>query len=159
MADTPPLKGGVQSIERAFALLGIVASAGGTIGLTDLAERAGLPQRRSTRLARTLLGMDCLRQLPNRRYGLGAKLIRLGESAPQLTGAVSRRHLAQLVETMGETANMAVLDGDMAVYVAQVPSPHAMRMFTEVGRRVHHTAPGSAKRCSCSCLTRLCEVC
>jgi hypothetical protein len=41
MADTPPLKGGVQSIERAFALLGIVASAGGTIGLTDLAERAG----------------------------------------------------------------------------------------------------------------------
>ena len=32
---------------------------------------------------------------------------------------------------------MAVLDNDMAVYVAQVPSPHSMRMFTEVGRRVH----------------------
>ena len=30
---------------------------------------------------------------------------------------------------------MAVLDNDRAVYVAQVPSPYAMRMFTEVGRR------------------------
>jgi IclR family acetate operon transcriptional repressor len=41
---------------------------------------------------------------------------------------------------------MAVLDGDQVVYVAQVPSPHSMRMFTEVGRRVdvHCTAVGKA---------------
>ncbi len=41
---------------------------------------------------------------------------------------------------------MAVLDGNMAVYVAQVPSPHSMRMFTEVGRRVfpHCTGVGKA---------------
>ncbi|WP_436089319.1 IclR family transcriptional regulator domain-containing protein [Mycolicibacterium frederiksbergense] len=32
---------------------------------------------------------------------------------------------------------MAVLDATMAVYVAQVPSPNSMRMFTELGRRVH----------------------
>ena len=40
---------------------------------------------------------------------------------------------------------MAVLDNDMAVYVAQVPSPHAMRMFTEVGRRVHLHCTGVGK--------------
>ena len=41
---------------------------------------------------------------------------------------------------------MAVLDGDMVVYVAQVPSQHSMRMFTEVGRRanVHDTGVGKA---------------
>jgi IclR family acetate operon transcriptional repressor len=33
----------------------------------------------------------------------------------------------------------------MAVYVAQVPSPHAMRMFTEVGRRVHSHSTGVGK--------------
>jgi len=33
----------------------------------------------------------------------------------------------------------------MAVYVAQVPSPHAMRMFTEVGRRVHLHSTGVGK--------------
>ena len=40
---------------------------------------------------------------------------------------------------------MAVLDNDMAVYVAQVPSPHAMRMFTEVGRRVYPHCTGVGK--------------
>ena len=41
---------------------------------------------------------------------------------------------------------MAILDGDRAVYVAQVPSRHSMRMFTEVGRRVrlHSTGVGKA---------------
>jgi len=39
-----------------------------------------------------------------------------------------------------------MLDGDQIVYVAQVPSRHSMRMFTEVGRRVlpHCTAVGKA---------------
>ena len=41
---------------------------------------------------------------------------------------------------------MAVLDGERAVYTAQVPGPHSMRTFTEVGRRVspHCTAVGKA---------------
>ncbi len=48
------------------------------------------------------------------------------------------------MEETGETANMALLDGDEVVYVAQVPSRHSMRMFTEVGRRVlpHSTGVG-----------------
>jgi IclR family acetate operon transcriptional repressor len=33
----------------------------------------------------------------------------------------------------------------MAVYVGQVPSPHAMRMFTEVGRRVYTHCTGVGK--------------
>ena len=50
-----------------------------------------------------------------------------------------------LVDKLGETANMAVLDSDMVIYVAQVPSPHAMRMFTEVGRRAHTHDTGVGK--------------
>jgi IclR family transcriptional regulator, acetate operon repressor len=70
----------------------------------------------------------------------------LGESAAQLIGAWSRPHLTELVQRTGESANMAVLDNDRAVYVAQVPSPYATRMFTEVGRRVqlHCTGVGKA---------------
>jgi IclR family acetate operon transcriptional repressor len=40
---------------------------------------------------------------------------------------------------------MAMLDGDRVVYVAQVPSRHSMRMFTEVGRRVHLHCTGVGK--------------
>jgi len=54
-------------------------------------------------------------------------------------------HLSRLVDTIGETANMAMLDGDRVVYAAQVPSRHSMRMFTEVGRRVHLHCTGVGK--------------
>jgi IclR family acetate operon transcriptional repressor len=145
MGGEPPRTGGVQSVERAFEVLEIIASAGGTITLSDLAERAELPLPTIHRLARTLLVMGYVRQLPDRRYALGPKLIRLGESAAQQLGAWSRPHLTQLVERTGETANIAVLDSDMAVYVAQVPSPHTMRMFTEVGRRVYPHCTGVGK--------------
>jgi IclR family transcriptional regulator, acetate operon repressor len=142
----PANRGGVQSVERAFELLEILADAGGTATLSELAVRADLPQPTIHRLVRTLLVMGYVRQLPSRQYSLGPRLIRLGESAAQLIGAWSRSHLAGLVERTGESANMAVLDNDMAVYVAQVPSPHAMRMFTEVGGRVypHNTGVGKA---------------
>ena len=145
MADESSAKSGVQSVERAFELLEIMASSGGSIALGELAARAELPQPTIHRLVRTLLSMGYVRQLENRRYALGPKLIRLGESAAQLIGAWSRPHLTELVERTGESANMAVLDNDMAVYVAQVPSPHAMRMFTEVGRRVHLHCTGVGK--------------
>jgi len=41
---------------------------------------------------------------------------------------------------------MAMMEGDACVYVAQVPSPQSMRMFTEVGRVVmlHCTGVGKA---------------
>jgi IclR family transcriptional regulator, acetate operon repressor len=145
MADDSPVKAGVQSVERAFELLEIMASAGGTIALGELAARAELPQPTIHRLVRTMLAMGYVRQFPNRQYALGPKLIRLGESATQLIGSWSRPHLAALVERTGETANMAVLENDRAVYVAQVPSPHAMRMFTEVGRRVYTHSTGVGK--------------
>ena len=145
LADESSTKSGVQSVERAFELLEIMASSGGSIALGELAARAELPQPTIHRLVRTLLVMGYVRQLENRRYALGPKLIRLGESAAQLIGAWSRPHLTELVERTGESANMAVLDNDMAVYVAQVPSPHAMRMFTEVGRRVHLHCTGVGK--------------
>ncbi|MCC3275211.1 IclR family transcriptional regulator [Arthrobacter sp. zg-Y20] len=136
---------GVQSVERVFELLELIADAGGAVSLSELAGSAGLPLPTIHRLLRTLVGLGYARQLPNRRYALGPKLIRLGEGANQQLGALAMPQLKQLVDALGETANMAVLDADMVVYVAQVPSPHAMRMFTEVGRRVHTHDTGVGK--------------
>lgn len=138
--------GGVQSLERAFDLLERMADAGGEVGLSELSASSGLPLPTIHRLMRTLVSCGYVRQQPNRRYALGPRLIRLGEGASRLLGTWARPHLAELVEATGETANMALLDGDEVVYVAQVPSRHSMRMFTEVGRRVlpHSTGVGKA---------------
>ncbi|GAA0389729.1 IclR family transcriptional regulator [Streptomyces luteireticuli] len=143
---TSSATGGVQSLERAFDLLERMADAGGEVGLSELATSSGLPLPTIHRLMRTLVASGYVRQQPNRRYALGPRLIRLGESSARLLGHWARPYLARLVEETGETANMALLDGDEVVYVAQVPSRHSVRMFTEVGRRVlpHTTGVGKA---------------
>jgi len=141
-----PAAGGVQSIERAFDLLEMLADAGGALGLSELATTSGLPLPTVHRLMRTLVNRGYVRQEASRRYALGSRLIRLGETSSRILGTWLRPFLAQLVRETGETANLAMLDGDEVVYIAQVPSPHSMRMFTEPGRRVrpHCTAVGKA---------------
>ncbi|MFI1577206.1 IclR family transcriptional regulator [Embleya sp. NPDC020630] len=136
--------GGVQSLERAFDLLELLADAGGVLTLSELAARSGLPMPTIHRLVRTLVSLGYLRQDASRRYTLGPRLIRLGETAGRLLGSWARPYLAELMEATGETANLAVLEAGEVVYVGQVPSRHSMRMFTEVGRRVqpHCTAVG-----------------
>ncbi|WP_231751071.1 IclR family transcriptional regulator [Mycobacterium sp. NAZ190054] len=60
-------------------------------------------------------------------------------------GADAHQILGELVEELGETANLAILVGDQAQYVAQVPSRNMMRTFTEVGRRVDLYSTGVGK--------------
>lgn len=138
--------GGVQSVERTFELLELMADAGGEVALSDLAEASSLPLPTIHRIMRTLVRSGYARQQPSRRYALGPSLIKLGETASRTLGSWARPYLAELTEATGETSNMAVLDGAQIVYVSQVPSQHSMRMFTEVGRRVdaHATAVGKA---------------
>lgn len=142
----PPPATGVQSVHRALALLEVVAERGGTLGIGEIAAAAAVPLPTAHRLLRTLVERGYMRQAPDRRYALGFRLVGLGAAAGSMAGAGAERHLRRLVDALGETANLAVLDGDHVAYVAQVPGSHAMRMFTEVGRRVelHCTAVGKA---------------
>ncbi len=138
--------GGVQSLARAFTLLERLADAGSALGLSELAQSTGLPLPTIHRIMRSLIAGGYARQEPSRRYALGPKLIRLGEAAGRTFGSWAIAHLAEIVAQVGETANLAILEGDAVVYLAQVPSRHSVRMFTEVGRRVepHSTAVGKA---------------
>ena len=136
---------GVQSVERVFELLELITAAGGQVMLSELAASTELPLPTIHRLLRTLVAKGYIRQLANRRYALGPGLIRLGTAASKQLGALAGAQLQALVDQLGETANMAVLDADMALYIAQAPSKHSMRMFTEVGRRAHTHATGVGK--------------
>ncbi len=138
--------GSVQSVGRVLDLLEIVGDSGGEIGLSELATRSGLPLPSIHRLVRTLVQRGYMRQLPNRRYALGARLVPLGQVAGTMLGAWAQPVLTGLVDALGESANLAVLDHDAVMYIGQVPSRHTMRMFTEPGRRVpaHCTGVGKA---------------
>lgn len=137
---------GVKSVARVFNLLELIADAGGDVALSELAAATDLPLPTIHRLLRTLVSLGYARQLANRRYALGPRLVRLGEVANRKFGQIAMPQLKDLVARLGETANLATMDGDRVIYVSQAPSPHAMRMFTEVGRRayLHSTSVGKA---------------
>ena len=138
--------GGVQSVGRAFEILEVIAAHGGELSLSEIAAAVGLPAPSAHRLLRTLVGLGYLRQETSRRYALAPRLIRLGDAASRQFGAWGYPVLTSLMEAIGESANMAILDGTNAIYVAHVPGRHSMRMFTEVGKRVplHATGVGKA---------------
>ncbi|HEU5267381.1 MAG TPA: IclR family transcriptional regulator [Jatrophihabitans sp.] len=149
-ADEPAdgrARGGVQSLDRAFTILEAMADADGVIGLSQLAAAADLPLATIHRLVRTLVDLGYVRQEPSRQYSLGPRLMRLADSSTKRLGALANEYMTEVVNTLGESVNLAILDGEEIVYVAQVqPSANFMRMFTEVGRRVlpHATAVGKA---------------
>lgn len=138
--------GGVQSVDRTIDLLEALTDLGGAATLSELAARTGLPLPTIHRLLASLVARGYARQGAGRRYTLGPRLIPLGESAGRQLGAGARPHLEVAARELGETVNLAMIDRDMVVYVAQAASAHSMRMFTEVGRRVYCHCTGVGKQ-------------
>ncbi len=136
----------VQSVGRAFEVLEAIAYLGGAASLSEIAAAVGRPAPSVHRLVRTLVPLGYVRQDHLRRYALAPGLIKLGDTAARQFGISANPVLTGLVDLIGESANMAILDGTHALYVAQVAGRHALRMFTEVGRRVplHSTGVGKA---------------
>jgi IclR family acetate operon transcriptional repressor len=145
-ASNPAPASGVQSVNRALDVLEFIGSKHPDVPIGEIATSLRLPLPTVHRLLATLSERGYTRQLPSRRYSLGFRILPLAESARALIGPVAERVLLDLVDETGETANLAVLAGDQAEYVAQAPSRHHMRMFTEIGQRVdlHSTGVGKA---------------
>jgi IclR family acetate operon transcriptional repressor len=73
--------------------------------------------------------------------------MRLVDTSTKRLATLAHPYMSDVVNALGESVNLAVLDGEEIVYVAQLqPSQNFMRVFTEVGRRVkpHGTAVGKA---------------
>jgi DNA-binding IclR family transcriptional regulator len=139
----------VQSLDRALDILEALAGAGRGIGIVDLSARVGLHASTVHRLLATLVVRGYARQSPrSQRYSLGTRVLQLGRSFHDRSDLrqEAHRYLQILTEKSGETANLVMRDGDEVVYIDQVQSPHLVRMFAEIGRRVplHSTAGGKA---------------
>lgn len=138
----------VQSVARSLDLLEAVAAENG--GLVAIAERAGLVPSTAYRLLTTLMERGYVsRSARTGRFRLGHKLIELAAVAARDSDSlrsIVRPHLEQLRNATDETANLVVRDGVSIVYVDQVESSRAIRMFTTIGRRVpmHAAAAGKA---------------
>lgn len=135
----------VQSIERAFAILEIVA--GDSYGITEIASRSDLPKSTVARLLSTLEQLGVVERVDDTAdYRLGARL-------PQMLGPVDLT--ARMVETvrptlewlavqLGEGTGFAIPSGSAIQVVSQVEGPHAVQVRNYSGELFpsHIGAPG-----------------
>ncbi len=143
-----PAETGVQSLDRAFLLLDLVA-AGNGLSLSEVAQAASLPPSTCYRILATL-----------QRHGMvefetGGQLWHVGVESFRIGSAFLRRrkiaergrdNMQALVDRCGETANLAIADEDSVVFVSQVETHEPIRAFFRPGTRspIHASGIGKA---------------
>lgn len=135
-ADSPLFVG---SIGKCFQVLEALNAAGRAVGLTELAQLAGLDRSGVQRITHTLRVLGYLRQDPaTKAFRLSGRMLEFGHTvlATHRLRECAQPHLEALNRRTAETVNLMELEGDEIVYVARFPSLHAVSVDLHVGSRL-----------------------
>jgi DNA-binding IclR family transcriptional regulator len=138
---------GIQIISRAVDLLRALGGEAQGLSLSQLAERTDLPRSTVHRLVAALEVEGLLvAASPNGRVRIGPDLIRLADASRPDLHTQLRPVMQTLFDTLDETVDLAVLDGDHLRFIDQIPAPHRLRAVSTVGATfpLHCTANGKA---------------
>ncbi len=126
---------GVASVERALCLLGAFDAQTRSVGLTELAERVGLPKSTVLRLMGSLVAYGYVRMTPDGRYQLGPSVLRLAAVYQKTVQPedVIRPVLERLSATSGESASLNIREGELQVCLYRIDSAHALRDHIRAG--------------------------
>lgn len=139
-------KGGVQSIERAFAILEEVARHRGGIRLGDLSRRVGLHNSTTFHLVKTMVLLGYLRQMPDKLYRIGPPLFTLAAGALDEVEmvALATPVLDDLSAATQESCHFAVRSGRQVIVLARTAGSGPFQLTERAGvvRPAHCTALG-----------------
>ncbi len=141
-ADTPSAEdfGIVKSLTKGLAALDWVLDHG-PVRNTDLAQHLGIDKGGASRLLRTLVQCGYAVRTPDRRYAAGPRLASGAPAAARLRpfGAPfglkrrARPLLQRLVDETGETAHLAIMADDQALYLDTADSTMVLRVDRPAG--------------------------
>ncbi|ANY10011.1 IclR family transcriptional regulator [Pseudonocardia sp. HH130630-07] len=141
---------GVQSIDRAVAILRCFDAQHSAIGISDLARRTGLSTSTTHRLLGSMVSNRLLAQGGDRRYRLGPLLLQLGRSGalPSSLRDAARPFMVALRDAVDETVGLhELLPSGERIVIDQVESRQELRRtYTDIGIPIAlvHGAPGKA---------------
>ncbi|MDP5227678.1 MULTISPECIES: IclR family transcriptional regulator [Arthrobacter] len=138
--------GGIQSVDRALTILGIL-SRDGQAGVSEIAEEMGIHKSTASRLLGSLVAREMVHQNSERgKYRLGFGILRLANSIPGRLSLVreARPVLEALADEFKETVNLAVLRSNFAVNLDQAMGPSTLATYDWVGSLtpLHATSSG-----------------
>jgi DNA-binding IclR family transcriptional regulator len=139
----------VPSATRALRVLRYLAAQPDPVTLDRLAEVVGLPRSSAYHLLNAMIEEGFVVHLAEEhRYGLGVAAFEVGTgyARQEPLQRITRRHLASLVDAVGESAHLAVLHGRDVLYVLEDRAPGRPPLVTDVGVRLpaQLTASGRA---------------
>lgn len=138
----------VRSVERALDILLLFTAGQAEMGITDLAEKAGLSKSTVHRLLTALQNKGFIQQNPeNQRYSLGLTLLHLGNLVGDRLDLkrLARPTMTHLQDETGETVNLNIVRDNRRVCIEKVESRHDVRHFVEIGRSLPLYAGASGK--------------
>lgn len=138
---------GVQSVERAFAILQAIGLEPGGLGVTSISKQTGLPKSTVSRLLSTLEASGAIERVPGRdayRVGPGVLAMAGRASYSRQLNVLARPYLQELAEETGETVHLCTPDGDQVFYVDQINSRFHIQLQDWTGVRfpMHTVAAG-----------------
>src|SRR3954454_15835285 len=144
-----PGMGQVPAATRALRVLRYLAGQPDPVTLDRLASEVGIPRSTAYHLLTAMIEEGFVTHLPEQhRYGLGVAAFEVGSgyARQEPLQRISRRHLATLVDAVGQSAHLAVLHGRDVLYVVEERAPGRPPLVTDVGVRLpaHLTASGRA---------------
>jgi DNA-binding IclR family transcriptional regulator len=137
----------VQSVDRALVVMEILATLG-EAGVTEIATKLGVHKSTVSRLISVLEARGFVEQVSERgKYRLGFAIIRLARSTNARLDLVKQSQAAcdALAADSGETTNVAILDGDRIVNVAEAIGPSGIALHTWIGQSCPAHATSSGK--------------
>jgi DNA-binding IclR family transcriptional regulator len=139
----------VPAATRALRVLRYLASQPDPVSLDRLASAVGLPRSTAYHLMAAMEAEGFVTHLADEhRYGLGVAAFEVGSgySRQAPLQRIARRPLTALVDTLRQSAHLAVLHGRDVLYVVEERAPGRPPLVTDVGVRLpaHLTASGRA---------------
>jgi DNA-binding IclR family transcriptional regulator len=144
---TPANKQRIQVIARAANILRTLEGESAGLSLGQIGERVGLARSTVQRIVDALLTEQFLiAASPTSGVRLGPALVRLAAAASVEFDQITRPVMSALSQSLGETVDLSVLKGSMAVFTDQIQGSHRLRAVSGVGESfpLHCTANGKA---------------
>ena len=146
--EPPSSRYRVQVLDRTIGVLQAVADSETDLPAADIARQLRLHKSTVHRLLVVLESYRLIKKGPEGAYGLGTRLIELGECAIARLklSEYAEPHLRALAEQTGEGAHVTILNGTELLSIAHVEGRWALHSLTRTGQRtqIHSTAAGKA---------------
>jgi DNA-binding IclR family transcriptional regulator len=129
----------VPAATRALAVLRLLAQAPGPVPAAVLVRALGLPRSTVYHLLTAMVAEGFVTHLPEeRRYGLGVAAFEIGTaySRQEPLQRLARPVMSLLVDTVGQSAHLAVLHGREVLYLVEDRAPGRPPLVTDVGVRL-----------------------